>query len=215
MAGRRKRNQNALGSGLYSQKPLVLVEVGAGVTSAELAELAEPLAAAAMWIAEKLDAALRRDLLHEGQRLIGLYVAVAHELNQVAAELRGGTGIKPAPLGDLRDVQFENLMTRQAKGLGLILSQCASVWQHLQDREEILGHSVITLLKAEDGQMITGDLNPTLDYLAAKMRVAKRIMRDMAANRAWREVGQVRGDDLGERLLSTISTEANDETETD
>jgi len=170
MPGAPMGNDNAAGHGLYRAKPARHVRVLPGVGRAEMAEYARDLSAGALWIAEALAGSLDPMVEHKDRKLIGLYASVAQELAQVAAELEGATGIKPAPLGGLTEEGFERLMAQEAKALELILNQCISAWKHIQDREEIEKDGL--LRRGEDGW----ETNPVLGYLAAAMRSAKRII---------------------------------------
>lgn len=186
----RRGNQNAAGAGLWTKRPVRTVFVPAEVGAAGLAEFAQDLGDAANWVAEELAG----EISHEAARATGVYAAVAHELWQLAGELGGVSGIKAAPLGALGDEAFEAMMHKQIKALGLVLSQCKSAWARLRAMGEV-GEGVV------DGE---GDLDPTLSYLAAHMRTAKRMMRDLAANRAWQAGGRSDDDDLTKRLLDAI-----------
>lgn len=127
-------------------------------------------------------------------RVISLYALVAHELYQVAGELAGVTGIKAASLGQLSNEEFDAMMRAQAQALGLILSQCRSAWQAIQDHERIEGN----------GLMRKGELNPILESLAGHMRSAKRMLREFAANRAWRQADEEQTGNLADRIRAVI-----------
>jgi len=193
-----RRNQNATKGGLWAARPRRTVYVPPDVGAAGLAEFAQDLGDAAIWLAEALaaagDGAGDGAGMHETARATGLYAAVAQELWQAAGELGGVSGIKPAPLGGLGEEAFETLMLKQEKALSLILSQCKTAWARLKAVQEV-GQGLI------DGE---GRIDPTLTYLAGHMRTAKRMMRDLAANRAWQERGRDGESDLTMRLLEAI-----------
>lgn len=210
MAGAPGRNDNAKGHGLYSARPQRHVQIQVTVGLPELATYAVELGAAALWVAETLaDApAARNDI--QVAKLVGLYASVAQELYQVTAELEGKTGIKPASLGELSDERYEALMGKQARALELILNQCISAWKHIEATEE---YRQMALVREPDSVSHAGlfidygeglEPNRALNYLAAHMRAAKRIMREMAANQVWKERGVDREDDLMLRLLKVI-----------
>lgn len=196
--GAPKSNENASKWGLTSRNPLHKVVVRGTVTMPELAQYASDLAAAALWIAEEIDA--------EGAvpRMVGLYATVAAELEQVAAELAGRTGIKPAPLGEISDEAYERLRDQQAKALSLLLSQCTTAWKRLEGVVLVMGGT------REDGSRkaalvdMDGDPVPVLNYLAGFLRSAKRLLRDMAANIAWRERGETNVDDLAAAIIREL-----------
>lgn len=192
-------NQNAAGSGLYAKRPTVQITVAKDAQMGELAQNAQALADAALWIAEGLDKAGIED---EQQKVLTLYASVGDELNHLAAELAGESGIKAAALGRLGDVAYETLMINKSRALSLILSQITTAWKRLKDREEIEGSGLV------QGD---GELNPVLEYLAAAMRSAKRMMRDWAAAIAWRQGGGDKDSDLAERLMEIIRKGQNDE----
>jgi hypothetical protein len=205
-------NKNAAKTGLYIANPSERVIIAPDAGLDVLAQGARDLADAALWIAESLNSI---NLTLEDGKLVSLYAAVSQELNQLAGELAGEAGIKPASLGTLSDAQYELLMQKQAKALSLTLSQCMGTWKHIRDREEIRkdvenSADQTPVLEMPAGLIITECgvpfLNPALDYLAAHMRAAKRMMRDMAANRAWRHHGDHPDEDLSERMLKAIPT---------
>lgn len=223
MAGAPKRNGNAVGLGLYASDPPREIKVLAEAEPALLAGYGRGMAESAMWIAEELTGVidgLSGKGFNLASKAIGLYAAVAQELFQVAAELEGAAGIKPAPLGNLSKAGYERLMDEQARALELILNQCMTAARRLRMGEEIRA-AAAEAEKAEDGKKILDQIpgllvwaegglepHPALAYLAAHMRSAKRILRDMAANRAWKERGQQKETDLGERLMEVISNGA-------
>lgn len=195
------RNSNAAKHGLYASQPTRRVTVPAMPSTSELAVYAQDLADGALWISEALEEYIEKHPVKaEVPRAVGLYASVAQELYQVAAELEGRSGIKAASLGRLSDERFEMLMKKEAKALALILSQCVSAWKRVQDEQEILRYGLV------DSE---GELRPALNYLAGHMRSAKRIMREMAANLAWKDRGEQQDDDLSIRLMKEIETEAN------
>lgn len=206
-----ERNKNASSHGLYSQKPWLKVAVAPDAGLDVMAGYANDLASAALWIAESL--AEVDGLSLKDQKLIGLYATVAQELNQLAAELLGEVGIKPAPLGNLPDAQYEVLMEKHAQALSLQLSQCMSTWNYLKDREEIRtevenADQTTPVLGKPDGLVRETDgvktVNTALEYLAAHLRGAKRMMREMAANFIWKHRGSQSEEDLSARLLKVI-----------
>lgn len=204
--GAPQRNTNAVAHGLHSQSPAHRVSVAAAVTVGGLAEYATTLSDAALWVADVLAEKLDQ-IDHRDAKLIGLYAGVASELAQLVGELEGGTGIKPAALGQLSDTQFETMMRKHAEALALVLSQCVSAWKHLQDHEELAGdNGVVVKGKDADGNEVER-ANPVLNHLAAHMRSAKRIIRDMAADRAWQQRGVGDDDDLVARILKVIKNE--------
>jgi hypothetical protein len=202
------RNINATGHGLYTVNPERRVRVAADLDVAEMATFANDLGSGALWIAETLASKLDDLGLMEGRKLIGLYASVGQELAQLAGELEGETGIKPASLGQLSDARYQGLMIKQGKALELILNQCIGAWQHIKDHEDITQDGLVRIVEqtSDDGETVKiCEINPVLDYLAGHMRVAKRIMREMAANLAWKNRGVEREDDLTVRLLKEIS----------
>jgi hypothetical protein len=201
------RNANAQGAGLYVSNPERRVRVAATVDTLDMAGFAADLGSGALWIAENLAAKLDELELVEGRKLIGLYASVGQELAQLAAELEGETGIKPAALGQLSEARYEALMAKETRALELILNQCIGAWMHIKDREEIEQNGLIRTYEYtdDDGELVkVNEVNPVLNYLAGHMRVAKRIMREMAANLAWKNRGVEREDDLTVRLLNVI-----------
>ena len=192
--GAPRHNANAIGHGLWSKSPALRVTVPAAVGLIEMAEYASTLADAADWIARGLADHVPVD--GEDARLIGLYASVAAEMAQMVGELLGETGIKAANLGRLDDAQFAAMMHKEAAALGLLLSQCYSAWQHVRDQEELAGNKGLMVLSKNGWRA-----NPVLNYLAGSIRSAKRIMRDMAANRAWQQRGIEGQDDLAARLM--------------
>lgn len=203
------RNTNAISHGLHSQSPALRVVVPTSAGLIELAEYAGSLGDAAQWIAGSL--AEQLGPLDTDVRLVGLYAAVAGEMAQVVGELLGETGIKPANLGRLDDAQFETLMRKEAAALSLILSQCRSAFQHIKEREEIGGGASREVEGGGQGLLIFDykkdewRANPVLSYLASHIRDAKRLMREMAANRAWQQRGIEAEDDLAARLVAEIN----------
>lgn len=194
MAGAPSGNNNAQKHGLYKKTPDAVVVVAADVSSVEMAVLARDLGGAALWIADELAARIA-NIEHKDQKLVSLYASVGQELHQVAAELEGESGIKPAPLGKLSDAGYEELMRESARALSLILSQCAAAYQHVFDAETALGYGLFRM----------GGVNPVLHSLAGSMRSAKRIMREMAANQSWRVNGADDKDDLTARLMRMLN----------
>lgn len=193
--GAPQANQNAQKGGLYARQPGDWVPVAVGVRPEGLAVFARDLGDASLWLAEALAAIDTPD----AARAAGLYASVAQELWQVAGEMEGATGIKASPLGTLSDEAFGRMMEKQVSALSLILSQCRTAWRRLRERHEI---------GAEGGLFDGEKLNPILGYLAAHMRSAKRMMRDLAANRAWHERGQDAQEDLAARILAAIQAES-------
>jgi len=211
------RALNAVSSGLYSKSPSQRVKLPALVSVASLAPYAGTMADAAIWIAEGL-ASIRDD---RARILVGLYASVAHELYQLQGELAGATGVKPSPLGQLDRDAYEAMMANQARAVELVLSQVASAMKRLRDVEEIEGEGLWQgdQKKAahdadqEDKLLLwltfgeEGAPNPVLEYLAGHMRAAKRMLRDMAANKAWEQAREAQTNDLAARLLNAIRKE--------
>lgn len=193
--GAPRGNQNAQKGGLYAQQPGDWVPVAPQVRPEGLAVFARDLGDASMWVAEALAAIEAPD----AARAAGLYASVAQELWQLGGELEGATGIKPSPLGALNEGMFEGMMLKQVGALSLILSQCRTAWRRLRERHE---------MGAEGGLFDGEKLNPIIGYLAAHMRSAKRIMRELAANRAWQERGRDAEEDLAARILAAIQAES-------
>jgi len=199
------RNSNASSHHLFVKDPLHKVTVATDIQPGEMAQLARDLGDSSLWIAERLTLELEaRGGKAEAHKLIGLYAAVAHEMHQVAAEMEGETGIKAAPLGGLKDDHYERMIEQQSRSLGLILSQCKSAWVNLQEKVQFNGEKegseeVQRVLSNSDGEGIG-----VLKYLAGHIRAAKRMMRDLAANRAWKLGGEVDNDDLGTRIRKVI-----------
>ena len=137
-------NDNASSTGLYAKHPTHNVVVPVDAPPSELATLARDLGDGALWIAERLAAEVEHITVDGGkaQKLIGLYAAVAHELQQLAAELEGVTGIKASPLGQLSAKRYVEINTKQTQALSLILSQCRTAWVRLQDRVTVLAQQV-------------------------------------------------------------------------
>lgn len=213
MAGAPKRNGNAEGLGLYASNPPREVQVLADAQPTTLAGFGRGMGESALWVAEALTLVIGEvdgRAMHEANKIIGLYAAVAQECLQVAAELEGATGIKPAALGNLSEQAYERLMERQARALELILNQCEAAVRRLQHAEEIRAAAANEngILPLAGGLLVWTvkgyEPHPALQYLAAHMRSAKRILREMAANRAWRDRGQELESDLGERLREVI-----------
>lgn len=211
MSGAPEGNKNAVSVGLHTKSPAVRVIVAPDVSIAGLSVYAVDLSDAARWVAEQLADELSMD--HRDAKLIGLYAAVAGEMAQIAGELQGETGIKPSPLGGLTDAQFDTMMDKQARALSLILSQCGSAWKHLQERQEIAAgipqEDRIRLIGGEGVVVWDSDkkewrAHPVLTHLAGHMRAAKRLMRDLAANRAWNLRGANDNDDLAARVMKAI-----------
>ncbi len=199
-------NTNATGHQLYSQTPLHRVVVPVNAAPGELATLAKDLGDAALWIAERLAMETTFVRTTDGYEASGLYAAVAHELHQVGAELEGETGIKASPLGKLDEAAYNRLMEQQTRALSLILSQCKSAWVALEARVQVLGEK-------EGGDEIkrvlmpveqNGKVLPVLKYLAGHMRKAMRIMRDLAANRAWQLGAHSEEADPAARIMAAI-----------
>jgi hypothetical protein len=180
-----RHNDNATGHQLYSKSPLHRVEVTVNAPPSELAKLAKDLGDASLWIAERLDVEMEVALTTDVYKASALYASVAHELHQLAGELQGEVGIKASPLGTLDEAAYERMVEQQSRALTLILSQCMSAWISLSARVEVLaekeGADHINRVLTEAG----GKVLPVLNYLAGHMRAAKRMMRDLAANRAW------------------------------
>lgn len=199
-------NGNAVSHGLHSSHPARRVEVQPSVTFAEMATFADTLADASIDIADSL--AARLDVAHKDAKLVGLYAAVGQEMAQLAGELLGETGIKPAALGRLSEEQFAALMRKEAKALSLLLSQINTAWSRLKTVEELGVEARPDVIDLGRGLIrVDGTVNPVLDHLAAHIRAAKRIMRDMAANRAWEQRGALEEDDLAARLLRQLEEE--------
>lgn len=202
-----RHNSNAEGHQLYSKTPLHRVVVPSDVVPVKLAEYARDLGDASLWIAARLT--VEQDVVHSTDvyKTIGLYAAVAGELHQVAAEMEGETGIKAAPLGKLDDTSYARLIEQQTRALSLILSQLESAWVSLQARVEVLaekesgGEIKRVLTPAEQG----GKVLPVLNYMAGHMRVAKRMLRDLAANRAWQIGLNADEDDPATRIMAVIN----------
>jgi hypothetical protein len=192
MPGAPKRNQNAGGSGLYSLAPTQRVRLPQTLNGAGLAPLARDMADGAMWLAERL-AASEGDW--SAAQTAALYAKVAHELYQLGGELLGVTGIKAAPLGGLKAEAFQDLLLNQSRALELILSQCATAMKRIKDREDVQGDGVV---------LNDGTVNPVLASLAGQFRSAGRMLRDVAANLAWRHLADARLEGAAERLLAEI-----------
>jgi len=199
-AGAPAKNANAAGHGLYSDRPRRHVAIPAQPLLPELALLAQDLADSALWIAEQL-AVIEEQMDLQASRQIGLYASVAQELAQLTGELLGSDGIKPASLGQLGEEQFDHLMRKQVKALELIINQCAGATLYIRDREEILGTGGGLVMHYEEE---FNAINPSLTYLAGHMRSAKRIIREMAANLAWKMRGTDDNDDLSTRIFKQI-----------
>jgi hypothetical protein len=202
------RNTNAISHGLHSKSPAVRVIVPHEVGLIELAAYANDMGDVAQWIASGL--AEQLGATHPDVRLVGLYAAVAGEMAQVVGEFLGETGIKPSNLGRLDDAQFEQLMRKESAALSLILSQCKSAFQHLRDREELAGSTDKGVIGGAEGLLVWMETkgwraNPVLGYLASHIRDAKRLMREMAANRVWQQRGIEAEDDLAARLVAEIN----------
>lgn len=204
-----RHNDNATGHQLYSQTPLHRVSVPINAAPGELATLAKDLGDAALWIAERLALETTFVRATDGYEASGLYAAVAHELHQVGAELEGETGIKASPLGKLDEASYQRMMEQQTRALSLILSQCKSAWVALEARVQVLGEK-------EGGDEIrrvlmpveqNGKVLPVLKYLAGHMRKAMRIMRDLAANRAWQLGNTAEEADPAARIMAVINAE--------
>lgn len=201
-------NDNASSTGLYAKHPTHNVVVPVDAPPSELATLARDLGDGALWIAERLAAEVEHITVDGGkaQKLIGLYAAVAHELQQLAAELEGVTGIKASPLGQLSAKRYVEINTKQTQALSLILSQCRTAWVRLQDRVTVLAAGEA---EEEEGRKralveLDGSAFPVLNYLATHMRVAKRMMRDLASNRAWQKRGEDDDSDLTALVMKDI-----------
>ena len=208
-------NRNASSHHLYSTNPTWKVQVAGEINPTALAAFARGLGDAGLWIAERLtaelDARTRQSLTTavETYQMIGLYAAVAHECHQVAAELEGETRIKAAPLGKLDEQRADELLEKQMKALSLILSQCKSAWVRLQDKVQVEGE--------RDGQEVKraildydGKPDTVLKYLAGHMRSAKRMLRDLAANRAWSHAAKTEEGDATTRILEAIRQSKKD-----
>lgn len=205
-----RHNDNATGHQLYSKAPLHRVVVPADVTPGKLAEYARDLADASLWIAARLTVEQNVVPTTDVYKTIGLYAAVAHELHQVAAEIEGETGVKAAPLGKLDEHSYATLIQQQTRALTLTLSQLESAWVSLQARVEVLAEREDVadvkdikraLTPAEQG----GKVLPVLNYLAGHMRNAKRMLRDLAANRAWQMGMNTDDDDPAARIIAVIN----------
>jgi hypothetical protein len=192
--GARRRNTNAAAHNLYSQQPPARIAVAPTSDAGALAEFAVPLADAASWLAEALARGIGNQPEHPAQAQITLYAGVAAELYQLGGELRGGTGIKPAPLGTLSDDHYHVLQRDLSRQLSLVLSQITSAIRYLRAVEET----------SESGLVETQ--TRLLTYLASHMRTAKRMIREMAGNVAWRERGTQDDSDIAARLLAAIES---------
>lgn len=195
-------NSNAVGHGLNSKTPARRVNVRADVTVAELAEFAGTLGDAAAWVAERLAFEIEDDVNHDDSKLISLYAAVAAELLQFQAELEGGA-TKAAALGTLSDAAFDSLMQKQANALALILSQCVSAWSYLKARVETNSDLMVERINRKTEKHESRAV-PVLVHLAAHIRAAKRLLKDMAANRAWKEGDRDNDDDMAKRIMAII-----------
>lgn len=202
-------NDNASSSGLYAKHPTHRVVVTIDAPPSELAALSRVLGDSALWIAERLAAEIEFVPVEspKAQKLIGLYASVAHELQQLGAELDGVTGIKPAPLGQLSVAQYMRVVEKQTQALALVLSQCETACQRLKDRVDV--HAA---KEEEAGQRrvlveLDGSGYPVLNYLATHMRVAKRMMRDLASNRAWQKRDEDGEGDLTSLVMREIDNE--------
>lgn len=206
-------NSNAASHGLYASSPERRIKIPADASSSDLAKLAHDLADGALWIAETMTIISDAQTVKGAERIVTLYASVAQELQQVGAEITGEIGIKPSPLGSLTDAQYESLMDKHARSLELIINQCVGAWKRLEIEEMIRQGVVSTdgkkVLDAPTGLLSIDDKfnvvpNPVLSYLAGHMRTAKRVMREMAANRAWKLRGAERNDDLATRILNSM-----------
>ena len=201
-----RHNDNASGHQLYSKTPLHRVVVPADVEPGKLAEFAKDLGDASLWIAARLTVEQNVVASTDVHKTIGLYAAVAGELHQVAAEIEGETGIKAAALGKLDETSYARLIEQQTRALSLILSQLESAWVSLQARVEVLGEKEDAdnikrvLTPVEQG----GKVMPVLNYMAGHMRAAKRMLRDLAANRAWQIGLNSEEDDPAARIMAVI-----------
>lgn len=205
-----KGNQNAAGHGLYSANPPAripdLALVPESLSLERVGELARDMADAALAISQELAEAQGEG--SRGTMLIVLYAEVANELHQFAAEAQGVTGIKPATLGRLSVDQFERLMRNQARELHLVLAQCKSAYQAIEARREVARSGVFIggEVRKEGDQIVEvvgGEINPVLHYLAGHMRAAKRLLKQFAANKAW-QMANVGEGDLVARVWSGI-----------
>ena len=206
-----KGNQNAAGHGLYSANPPAriadLALVPESLSLERVGELARDMGDAALAISQELAEAQGDG--NRGTALIVRYADVASELHQFSAEAEGVTGIKPATLGKLSVDQFERLLRNQARELHLVLAQCKSAYQAIQARREVNRSGVIMggEVRKEGDQIVEvvgGEINPVLFYLAGHMRTAKRLLKQFAANKAW-QLANVAGEgDLVARVWSGI-----------
>lgn len=191
MPGAPTKNVNAVTSGLYTRTPSRRVSLKGAMSAGTLAPYVQDLGDASLWIAETLATKAETG---EGQQLASLYATVAHEMFQLQAEMQGVTGIKPASLGRLSEDGFNALIMKQRAALELVLSQITTAVQRVRDVESIEGTGVI----------LDEVVNPVLRYLAGHIRMAKRMMRDMAANWAWQQAAEREDDGLTARLLQAI-----------
>lgn len=175
-AGAPQGNRNAARHGLYATRPPVQVEVGADVALPDLGGLADMVGGAALWVAEELqmidDDTVEVDTL---ATLVALYAQVAAECADTQARLAGRSGLRPAPLGELKPHQYDNLLRKSARALSLMLSQAASA----KERLEYNGLLVAGKLDR------TREINPTLKYLAGIMRKINRQLARHAEYVVW------------------------------
>lgn len=157
-------NRNAGRHGLYSERPSVLVPVGADASLDDLAVLVEMMEGAALWIAEELDA-VEDPTVEVGDLdvLVALYAAVAGECAHLQAEIEG-RGLKAAALGELETEQYERLLGKSARALELLLSRAASAKARLE------GSGMLVATKYDNVRGV----NPVLKYLASIFRKAQR-----------------------------------------
>ena len=202
------RNQNAGGSGLYSSAPTVRVALPQVLSAGVLAPLARDMADHAMWLAERLAEAPGDE--QAASQAAALYAKVAHELYQLGGELLGGTGIKAAPLGKLKPDVFQDMLLNEQRAMELVLSQLATAMKRLQDRETIQGDGVVMNLGSEDDP--DWQVNPVLSSMAGHMRAAGRMLRDLAANLAWRQISEGQRQGAAERLVELINKPTTGET---
>lgn len=192
-----RSNRNAIAVGMYSKNPTRrLVELAAApgeVSIVRLAEWSRDLGDAALTIAEALasELASRHDTSENLRRQVVLYAEVGHEMHQLSGEIAGVTGIRAAGLGTLGDVEYQELIISQGRALELVLSQCQTAAAYVRARVEFVEVDGLTVARFSDkpGEGLTARVLATLEYLAGHIRAAKRMMRQFAANRAWKEVG--------------------------
>lgn len=202
----KRGNKNAIGGGLWSAHPAVrlpkLAMMPETVTLGQMAEWAAALGDSALTISEDLRDAVKASQApvdDDAATLIVLYAEVGHEMHQLAAEVAGEAGIKPAALGNLGRGAMEVLIKNQARGLELVLGQCMSATATIEAWKALGGPG--------EGVLKNGAINPVLRYLAGYIRAAKRMLRQFAANRIWQTANEGGHGDLIARVMAGIKQE--------